>query len=1026
MNKRLFKNFLSIFLFVCSYAESGLVYASDTIPDSKGKDFWFCFPPNFHTDVDQPRIQEQDSLYVFVVAERPCSFTLTRTDIDGDVSTFNVTITDPRRIATIGMPFWRYELIGMNRGNSPSKIIDQTGGQGQRKAKQSFHLEATDDVTVYALSQAQYTSDAFLVLPTDALGTKHFVMSYSNDPGNTDRTNLTDNTPSQYVIVAPYDSTVIYVKNATRTFTPMPDTIRLNKGDVFLVQSAIGNSSSFDLTGSQVDANKPIAVFAGHQRTVVPARARGQLESRDCLIEQMPPVSTWGKNAVIAPYQLQPILTPGGEDRYRVLAAYDSTEVRIDGVGLINLNKGQFYEGDANNPIRIKSKRPILVAQYKRTSTNSNVPVGANPLLVGDPFMMIISPPEQFLNSYRFINAQAYEDSTISRFGTDVNIIVDVYKQQFVNVVALDTTLESITIDGAPVNVSAFKKIPNSEYSYAILKMRDGAHEIKGDSGLGIYVYGYGSANSYGYIGGMAFKLYDFNAPQIFADIRCYEAKGMIFDTNKADSKIEYIRLRPDSTQNVDVQVSQFRVPADSVPYTARLIDEFQDGFFMLEAEDKEFFIGRRKFDIPGFTVRFLDENDVQQRSLSRSFKGATNRAYCRTVKLVNVGKFNQKIDQFQILGTGNASVRSSVSFPFTVIPGDTATIELCYKFQLEGDYADTINIITPCGIRRVGILDFMIRDDKTSPGIGSNRSRCLSDRLIFLRDSGDFASGVSQITVSDTLNVSVQVEFDVDNTIIRGRVNDERFDAKYTLTVRDSSGNRSDTTVFIPGFSVMFSNVDSLRPRIVFQNTNYKEKQCDTVELYNYGFLPKTFSDVPQGEEIYLNMRVNRMFSIPLHQLPIILQPGERRRIEVCYYPTELPASRDSLWNDTLQLETECRVRNVIFIGNVAPRSFYGDAECDIEFAIRSEFPGKVIEATPLPQPANTTLSVNVASAYSARTTFTLLSTLGDNISLGVYKLSAGKSTVSFPINTISSGLYTLVVRNIYGQVIVPCMIVK
>lgn len=1023
MNKGLINIFQSIFLLAFLYAGSGVLFASDTIPDSKGKDFWFCFPPNYHTDIDSRTIQEQDSLYVFVVAERPCSFTLTRTDINGSVTTFNQTITDPRRIATIGMPFWRFELIGMNRGNTPSKIIDQTGGQGQRKARQSFHLEATDDVTVYALSQAQYTSDAFLVLPTDALGTKHFVMSYSNDPGDVDRSNFTDNTPSQYAIVAPFDSTVIYVKNSTRTFTPMPDTIRLNRGDVFLVQSAIGNSSSFDLTGSQVDANKPIALFAGHQRTVVPGRARGQLESRDCLIEQMPPVSTWGKNAVIAPYQPQPILTPGGEDRYRVLAAYDSTEVRIDGVGLINLNKGQFYEGDANNPIRIKSKRPILVAQYKRTSTNRNTPVGANPLLVGDPFMMIISPPEQFLNSYRFINAQAFEDS--SRLNQS-NIIVDVYKQQFVNVVALDTTIASISVDGVPVNVSDFRKIPNSEYSYAILKMRDGAHEIKGDSGIGIYVYGYGSANSYGYVGGMAFKLYDFNAPQLFADIRCYEAKGMIFDTNRADSKIEYVRLRPDSTQNVDVQVSQFRVPADSISYTAKLIDEFQDGFFMLEAEDKEFFIGRRKFDIPGFTIRFLDENNIQQRSLSKSFKGATNRAYCRTVKLINVGKFNQKVDQFEILGTGNASVSSSVSFPFTVIPGDTATIELCYKFSLEGDYADTINIVTPCGIRRVGILDFVIRDDKTSPEIGSNRSRCLSDRLIFLRDSGDFASGVSEIVISDTINVSLKIDFDVDNTIIRGTVNDERFDAKYTLSVRDSSGNRKDTTVFIPGFSVMFSNVDSLQPRIVFQNTNYKERQCDTVELFNYGFLPKIFSDVPRGDEIYLNTKVNTMFSVPLHQLPFTLQAGERRRIEVCYYPTEVPPSRDSLWYDTLQLESECRIRNVIFIGNVAPRDFYGDAECDIDFRVSSEYPGKVIEASPLPQPANNQLTVNVNTAYSARTSFELISTLGDNIPLGEYRLSAGKSTVSFPINTISSGLYTLVVRNIYGQITVPCMIVK
>lgn len=85
------------------------------------------------------------------------------------------------------------------------------------------------------------------------------------------------------------------------------------------------------------------------------------------------------------------------------------------------------------------------------------------------------------------------------------------YVEQYITVVAPTSTLSTIKLDGKPVNVVKFVPIPPSnEYSFAWLGgkngadgMTDGAHTITADLPIGIYIYGYGEANSYGYAGGM-------------------------------------------------------------------------------------------------------------------------------------------------------------------------------------------------------------------------------------------------------------------------------------------------------------------------------------------------------------------------------------------------------------------------------------------------------------------------------------------------------------------------------------------
>jgi len=468
--------------------------AQPTAITTKGKDFWLTFIPNFHQNNTAT-----DSLFIYIVAEVPTGGSISYRDKVGVIRQKTFQITDPTVVYSFSIGWRNFELVGFNQN---STIVNNN--QTEDIASQNFHVIADQEIGVYALSQATTTSDAFVVLPTKVLGQEYYVLAYNSDgKGNGSSGIAGPSTPSQFAVLATEDNTTITItpKTATYNYGLSPQTITLNQGESYLVQAKItAQNLRSDLTGSHVTSTKPIAVFAGQQRATVPIEFADTLLSRDCLIEQMPPVRAWGKNAFLTPYPLPADAASNGYDVYRILAAYDSTQVFIDGISLRSyLNAGGEYTGGILKAQTITANKPILVAHFKKSAGGNPTPSGASPL--SDPFMLIIPPKEQFLKSYRFYNVQAYDSRNPA----------GVYVEQYITVVAPTSTLSTIKLDGKPVDVTKFVPIPPSnEYSYAWLGgkngadgMTEGAHTIAADEPIGIYIYGYGEANSYGYAGGM-------------------------------------------------------------------------------------------------------------------------------------------------------------------------------------------------------------------------------------------------------------------------------------------------------------------------------------------------------------------------------------------------------------------------------------------------------------------------------------------------------------------------------------------
>lgn len=233
--------------------------------------------------------------------------------------------------------------------------------------------------------------------------------------------------------------------------------------------------AEFDLTGSRIAADRPIAVFGGHSCAYVPTNA----EACDHLEEQLPPIQSWGRAFVGAP------MGDGSLHATNIVrvVAYEDTTVSVNppqgGTSGATLAAGQFLEFDATGPFEVAGSSAILVTQYLRGQYATDPPAAR-----GDPGMTVLVPDEQYRSDYTFILPSSYNAGTNG--------------QNHLLVVRSPGT--TLTLDGAPVTVP-FTAIGGREVG--VLLLEGGTHAISGTSRFGLVAYGLGSFTSYATTAGL-------------------------------------------------------------------------------------------------------------------------------------------------------------------------------------------------------------------------------------------------------------------------------------------------------------------------------------------------------------------------------------------------------------------------------------------------------------------------------------------------------------------------------------------
>lgn len=468
-------------------------------PDNRGQDFWFTFPPNYHNEVRYQRPANgvmSDSLYVFIATDRPTRGRITWRDSSGTVRTQQFAINSAPWLYKFSVLAYGMELAGIN-----NNIDLVPNSQNGRVAQQYFRVEANEDVAVYAMSQTITTTDAMMALPTDVLGTRYRVMSYYSDGkynNNVFDTLNHNTTPSQFAVTATEDNTAITIRPSVPVFgdnSRRPISLMLNRGESFLVQADISvGRLNGDLTGTLVESDKPIAVMGSHQRSTIPYEYITELISRDYLLEQLPPTSVWGDKYILTPFAIPAMNSFVGYDVARILADSNGTDVYLDGTFLQRLNAGAVLDLPLNRAALLTTSRPVLVAQFKKSSQVQNDTGAA--FRPGDPFMIIVPPQKQYLTSYVCSNVQIDRPPTGK-----------VYQEQYMTIIAPTAFLGQTLLDGVPVERSRFRPVGNTCYSWGIVPVSDGVHRVDCPKPVCVYLYGYGKADSYGYVAGMKFNV---------------------------------------------------------------------------------------------------------------------------------------------------------------------------------------------------------------------------------------------------------------------------------------------------------------------------------------------------------------------------------------------------------------------------------------------------------------------------------------------------------------------------------------
>jgi len=404
--------------------------------DSKGTEFWLMFNENIANGIN---------LQLFVTGEVNTTGTV---EIPGISFSENFIVT-ANVVTTVSIP-----LAAMPVGDD---VIQDLG----------IHVTAMDEITVYGLNQRQFSSDAFVGLPTDAIGSDYFIMTYENQ-------NFSGLSRSQFGVVATEDNTIVtIIPKGPIGFHPanVSYDINLDAGETYQGRTT---GALQDLTGTRITSNKPIGVFGSHVCATLPL-AFGFC---DHLTEMMPASNTWGQNFVTVPFANRL-----GGDIFRIMASENNTDVFINGALQGTINSGGFLQVVLTTSSQITTSKPALVSQFMQGNEVDGIG------FPGDPFMMLVAPFEQFLANY-----------TVSTPATG-------FVDNYINIVIANSASGSVILDGAAIPASEFDPIGASGFSGAQIEIELGSHNLNSTTPFGVFVYGVNTDDSYGYPGGQLFSL---------------------------------------------------------------------------------------------------------------------------------------------------------------------------------------------------------------------------------------------------------------------------------------------------------------------------------------------------------------------------------------------------------------------------------------------------------------------------------------------------------------------------------------
>lgn len=981
--------FYSVAFLCCFFFAVSVVKGQETtmpVHDSKGQGFWVAFMET----AGGGQGFEQSDLRLYLSAIKP-------TDV-------RITYKRTGRTETINLPV-AHRSFEVDVATLFGASIELDAGDIGVSSK-TLYVESDEDITLYGVSVRTFSSDAFLGLPEDVLTRRYVLLGYPNGYLNNFQVGGIFDMPSEFAIVGTEDGTLVTITptaNINGRPTTDPFVIGLNKGEVFFAQASLDGPQ--DITGTQIRSTKPVAAFSGNKRTSIPTSVGN---FRDLLVEQMPPLESWGNTAIIPPlFDVTPqsSYTPVA----RIVAAVDNTTWNLDGVPQAPLQGGKPIEIVlSERPAVIDASGPILVAQYE----HSVGPIGNNNQFgEGDPFMMIIPPELQYDTSYAFQSVPHPE-----------------FVRHVVNVVIPTDDTLSLRIDSLPV-VEPFIPIPGTIYSYAQVILTPGAHTAHADAPFGLYAYGYGMANSYGYPGGAIYRIlvHDFQHPYMKFSTTCGELQGVAIDDRITDSGIDSCYVVQSKTRNAVVTIQPFTSSVDSVFYTAKLIDPYNDGFMQIKAIDSGGRSIMLESSIPGYTVGTVALNGgVPEKGESVSYNGGR---VCREFEVFNYGAFPQEINSLNVTPTGGTFTITTPG-PITLQPGEKRTIEICYQQMIDSVVVARLTIGDSCISREVAEWSVYSIIDTLPPALLSGSDGCREGVDVILSEPNQKYMGIASVSLGAVINA--EVTFDpnlagLPSAQLKLHLTpiDPYQDMIYEMSVVDLAGNSITVADTIGGFTLAAidpSSGDHTSARFGIEwktdSLDYLDSRCDSILLKNYGARDMVIARA--------TLQNNLEFSIPPSQFPLTLKAGDSVKIAVC-----LEGNFAGNQVDTLLIIDTCGRWDRIPMKTPVDFGFgFGVDRCGQNMTIQAFAPSKrTILMPPFPNPTpGEPVGIDIGLRRDELVTIDILDMNGNKVLsiLNNASIKGGLHRLRFEPVSLESGIYFCRMMTGNGEVKTVKMVVQ
>ena len=348
------------------------------------------------------------------------------------------------------------------------------------------------DLITIGINKETASVDAFLTFKlSNVLKANTFIII-------TPEAETSSTTANNFIITAFYNNTEVEVTSNIQVRYAISGSWSSKNNTKYTLNSLdyLSITAKVDLTGTEIHTNKPASVFSGHQCSNIPIG----VVACDHVVEQIPPVSRWGRQLVVTAFQRN---VPG--DIVKMVASENNTEITvkclINNVSEVLVQKVQngnehlSFQLSSNGTCLINSSHPILAVQFSTGGALS-------PTSSGDPSMTIIPTIDMYFKSGRARFISPISSTTLSdRYMHFVNIYI--YYPPGVNIT-------TPTIDGVSLpNNENFQQIiigqpflpEGVNGTFHIFKgtVARGLHVIETNGHVAAIVYGYRTWGMYSY-----------------------------------------------------------------------------------------------------------------------------------------------------------------------------------------------------------------------------------------------------------------------------------------------------------------------------------------------------------------------------------------------------------------------------------------------------------------------------------------------------------------------------------------------